>query len=764
MRRVQGSGNIPKTKPPKQKEQTPLSFSDIAAKLYSQKQKIVADALKIINGRDQSFWPAIAERPDLIIEALEAAACKFPGLRDEAKQSVEMIRGDQTITGGLLTILKGQENDRIVWALNLLANGQRVENRDGLKELLEPLGAKGDRDIDALCELLQAQIAQVEKLPAEVTLVPILPPPPAATAEPIRPETIEVVPVTPADETPPPAAPDKPARAKLSLARKALVGASLAVTGVGGYIAYLGGYFFDTSANTFGPLLMKLGGAGYVLGLAAAGYLLISGFRKSVPSVEPIDLTPPIDLEAAMKTAAADNRTIFPGFVIVPAKTDTLGAIVPKGKILGHGAQSEVYEALNRDTGKRVAIKVYHQGTKVSIEYDAVRKINHENVVTVLQSATTAVGTQDLSYLVMEHISDPTMESLVGSTELAPAEKIRIALRVTDALAAAHGAGVFHRDIKPSQIFVGIEDGKVVRVKVGDFGLAKDITSDKDETTFGNLSGTFKYMAPHYIEYALMTAEEKAANKPRADKIQTKGEIYSVAATLYTLITGIGVIRTDGTRFFAVDNQRNLASHPQIESAEYLGSNGLADAFQSFKKAAGNPEAQTAILEANEVVVELFSPELAGILTRALSLDPASSYEDVRGLHEALQRHFDNLTANPEVVKLRNGSLPEPAPSSATAAAALADAEATRVKGPALTEPGEPVSEEVARQRFATIRQRIEDASDSVQPLNFDELQALGEEVVTLAVAHPQFGDRVGRLMNDIVALNRAYEEPEGEA
>src|SRR5262249_32244706 len=99
------------------------------------------------------------------------------------------------------------------------------------------------------------------------------------------------------------------------------------------------------------------------------------------------------------------------------------------------------------------------------------------------------------------------------------AEAVSRVLDVIEGLQEAHRCGLIHRDVKPSNCFLD-GDG---RVKVGDFGLCKEQLGDGQVTQSGAFLGTLLYAAPEQI---------------RNDRVDARADVYSVAATLYYLLTG----------------------------------------------------------------------------------------------------------------------------------------------------------------------------------------------------------------------------------
>jgi hypothetical protein len=191
---------------------------------------------------------------------------------------------------------------------------------------------------------------------------------------------------------------------------------------------------------------------------------------------------------------------------------------------LGGGGMGEVYEAEDIASGRRVALKLISPGYVRSP--DAVARfrqegrlasaLNHPRCVFVL--ATDEVDGRP--YIVMELMPGPTLQDLINSDgPLPPEQAVAKILDVIDGLHEAHRLGVIHRDVKPSNCFLEA-DG---RVKIGDFGLSKSLTSDAQLTRTGTYLGTPLYSSPEQV---------------RGEPVDPQSDVYSVAATLYCLLAG----------------------------------------------------------------------------------------------------------------------------------------------------------------------------------------------------------------------------------
>ncbi len=191
---------------------------------------------------------------------------------------------------------------------------------------------------------------------------------------------------------------------------------------------------------------------------------------------------------------------------------------------LGSGGMGSVYEGEDRTSGRRVAVKLVSADHHVSEETLArfrqegrlASAIAHPRCVFVLAADEEA----GRPYIVMELMPGATLNDLVTKNGPLPIEDaIGKILDVIEGLQEAHRLGVIHRDVKPSNCFVA-EDG---RVKIGDFGLAKSLSGNVHLTKTGSFLGTPLFASPEQV---------------RNDPLNEQTDVYSVAATLYFLLTG----------------------------------------------------------------------------------------------------------------------------------------------------------------------------------------------------------------------------------
>ncbi|MHC4205652.1 MAG: protein kinase domain-containing protein [Planctomycetota bacterium] len=192
--------------------------------------------------------------------------------------------------------------------------------------------------------------------------------------------------------------------------------------------------------------------------------------------------------------------------------------------LLGRGGMGTVYEAEQLDTGRRVALKMLGQQLdspdmrqRFLREGRLAAGVNHPNSLYIFGSEEI----EGLPVITMEISGAGTLkDKLKRHGPLPVAEAVDAILDVISGLEAAFARGVLHRDIKPSNCFV-CPDGSV---KVGDFGLSVSTLARTDTfvTAHGKILGTPAYASPEQL---------------RGDALDVRADIYSVGATLFTLLT-----------------------------------------------------------------------------------------------------------------------------------------------------------------------------------------------------------------------------------
>jgi serine/threonine-protein kinase len=197
---------------------------------------------------------------------------------------------------------------------------------------------------------------------------------------------------------------------------------------------------------------------------------------------------------------------------------------------LGGGAMGVVYRARHTELDRFFAIKVLYGeiGANKSLvgrfrrEAQAVSKINHPNIIAVVDFGTTDNG---LNFLVMENVDGETLfETLAREGALAPEHAAWITNQVAAGLGAAHRLGFVHRDVKPANVMLSGEMGHE-SVKLLDFGIV-GITDGQHNTKLtgtGRIVGTPRYMSPE---------------QARGSGVGPAADLYSLGVMLYEMLAG----------------------------------------------------------------------------------------------------------------------------------------------------------------------------------------------------------------------------------
>ncbi len=202
--------------------------------------------------------------------------------------------------------------------------------------------------------------------------------------------------------------------------------------------------------------------------------------------------------------------------------------------LIGRGGVGSVWSASHlRLPGKRVAVKVIHTGSlgdevylRFRREAEVATRIGHPNIVEVLDWNTLPGGTP---YMVLEYLQGESLAArLVARGRLPLDMTLGIVRQLGSALAAAHRAGVVHRDLKPDNIFICPTDmgGTITdRVKVLDFGISKIRNSMTLQTQDARLIGTPQYMSP-----------EQASGKNAL--VDQRTDIFALGTIIYEMLAG----------------------------------------------------------------------------------------------------------------------------------------------------------------------------------------------------------------------------------
>lgn len=166
-------------------------------------------------------------------------------------------------------------------------------------------------------------------------------------------------------------------------------------------------------------------------------------------------------------------------------------------RVAGTGGMGAVYRALDGETGSVVALKLAQLSTQAQDaerflrESQVLSTLQHPGIVGYVAHGRTADGQL---YLAMEWLEGESVADRLRRAPLTIAESVTLLRRTAEALSVAHKNGILHRDLKPSNLF--LVGGNVDKVKVLDFGIARQLTSGTGVTRTGLVIGTPEYMAP----------------------------------------------------------------------------------------------------------------------------------------------------------------------------------------------------------------------------------------------------------------------------
>jgi serine/threonine-protein kinase len=251
---------------------------------------------------------------------------------------------------------------------------------------------------------------------------------------------------------------------------------------------------------------------------------------------------------------------------------------------LGSGGMADVWCADDLQLGRRVALKLLHRRFAEDSEFverfrreaSSAAGLQHPNVVSVYDRGEFD-GTY---YIAMEFLEGVTLKDLVKRDgPLAPERAIELAIQILRAARFAHKRGIIHRDLKPHNVIVDAED----RAKVTDFGIARAGASDMTET--GSILGTAQYLSPEQAQGHAVSAQS---------------DLYAIGIVLYEMLTG--TVPFDGDS--AVTIALKQVSEPPLPPSRL------------------NPAV---------------SPELEGVVLRALAKEPEHRFADADEFIAALE-------------------------------------------------------------------------------------------------------------------------------
>ena len=273
--------------------------------------------------------------------------------------------------------------------------------------------------------------------------------------------------------------------------------------------------------------------------------------------------------------------------------------------LLGRGGMSSVFQALDPNLQRTVAVKIIHPHLSEHPEFvkrfeqeaAAVAQLRHPNIIQVHDFNHQG----DVYYMILEHVPGVTLERQLAEIHLAQkriplSETIHVMSKLCEAVHYAHQRNMIHRDLKPSNVIITPEGEPILM----DFGIAKIVGGDHVHTATGATIGTAAYMAPEQV---------------RGSEVDQRADIYSLGVILFELVSG----------------------RPPFEGKS---------AMTVMMKHLEEPVPDIRVL--NTAVPDI----LVGILEKSLAKDPANRFNSALEIRDALQR------VGSEAIKATAGSAP----------------------------------------------------------------------------------------------------------
>jgi serine/threonine protein kinase len=294
---------------------------------------------------------------------------------------------------------------------------------------------------------------------------------------------------------------------------------------------------------------------------------------------------------------------------------------------IGEGGFGIVYMAEQIEPVRRkVALKIIRPGmdsrevvARFEAERQALAIMDHPNVAKVLDAGTTDSGRP---YFVMDLIKGVPLTEYCDRKNLDMHQRLDLFVQVCRAVQHAHQKGIIHRDIKPRNVLVTMNDGRGVP-KVIDFGIAKALNQQLTEKTlftrYGQMVGTPAYMSPEQAEMSELD-------------VDTRSDVYSLGVLLYELLTGTTPFEEERLRSAGYkEMQRIIVEEEPVQPSKRLSTMGGALPGVSSHRSVEPAKLQ-----------QLLRGELDWIVMKTLEKERGARYETASGLAADIDRFIRN--------------------------------------------------------------------------------------------------------------------------
>ncbi len=287
-------------------------------------------------------------------------------------------------------------------------------------------------------------------------------------------------------------------------------------------------------------------------------------------------------------------------------------------RMIARGGMGEVYLCTDLDLRRPVALKILRGGLdsedgarfmeRFRLEARTLATLSHPNIVTLYEYGEMGDGQL---FLALEYIDGPRFTDIARNGPMDPMRVIRLTMQVVRALRFAHRRGVVHRDLKPGNLLLRVDEDGEEQIKVVDFGLVKVMEDDQSLTRAGLILGSPHCMAPEQIR-GLKDVDHRA-------------DIYAVGVLMFRAITG------------------QWPFHGETSTATMI--------------AHINQQVPRFVDVVPDVVVP---PNLENVVRKCLQKDPARRYQDINVLMADLR----SISGQPATVTYSDLSINDSNPSS----------------------------------------------------------------------------------------------------